>query len=269
LLAAKRMSKRKPDDALLDGRFVTAKKQKTAEIINYFEVKLILRYLIYLFPIANAKILITKSILTEFSFSKCLPDSTLAYIFSLLPPIENPYESWAKYLRGISRQFCRVWDEIEPCFAFMKMIQREYQRVQESGGTIQSPWFTEYETSFLTSRGVNFDLRDPLPAPELIPLTAVQIIAATLYSQSKLAYHHPKNTRLVYAARCTATFISPVINELSKFNGKEVIFQETVSYQCPYADTSSQVLEVNQTLFIPDPEFAAYAGVPPYAPIDR
>eukprot|EP00029_Vermamoeba_vermiformis_P012367 TRINITY_DN7181_c0_g1_i1.p1 TRINITY_DN7181_c0_g1~~TRINITY_DN7181_c0_g1_i1.p1 ORF type:complete len:431 (-),score=16.39 TRINITY_DN7181_c0_g1_i1:109-1401(-) len=196
-----------------------------------------------------------------------LPDSVITSILSNFAHEEDEYQDRPSLdvteLRCICRQFCRAINDVDPVFAFMKMITEEHRRVQESGGTIQSQWFTEYELKLImTSHGL--DMREPFPAPELIPLTALQIIASTLYCASITDWYWDG---IIYSVPKTMVYKQKVNNKNSKFYGMDVIWQHSIGDLDEDACACCTNLPEAYTLFAPDPELARHLGGEAYSPI--
>jgi hypothetical protein len=162
-------------------------------------------------------------------------------------------------------------DAIEPCFAFMKMMKQEHLRVQSSGGTISSRWFTEYEAELLSeSDNGQIDMREPLPDPELIPVTALQIISSTLYTQLLLrTLRRPYISQFIYAVRCTCTYFTTLASDKPDFCGKSVITQQTIDKSFRHGERATQFPATSTKFFVTDPDLARKFGVSPEEPIDQ
>jgi hypothetical protein len=138
-------------------------------------------------------------------------------------------------LRLVSHQFRRVLDDSVPCFAMLKLLKSEYQRVSNSDGSIDSnktsPWLTHSEVSMILSKR-QIDLNEPLPEPRLMPLTALQIVASTMlcacyeeYARSHYEESLGTNVELIYAVAGTVSFIQTIIDEQSPLHGKQILVQ--------------------------------------------
>jgi hypothetical protein len=129
-------------------------------------------------------------------------------------------------LRLVSPQFRRVIDDSVPCFAMLKLLKSECQRVSNSDGSIDSnktsPWLTHSEVSMILSKR-QIDLNEPLPGPRLMPLTALQIVASTLAFEYQ---NRCPNIEIIYVAAGSIVFVQTVLQPGSPLNGKKIIVQQ-------------------------------------------
>jgi hypothetical protein len=128
-------------------------------------------------------------------------------------------------LRLVSHQFRRVLDDSVPCFAMLKLLKSEYQRVSNSDGSIDSnktsPWLTHSEVSMILSKR-QINLNEPLPEPRLMPLTALQIVASTLAFEYQ---NRCPNIEIIYVAAGSIVFVQTIVKPDSPLNGKKMIAQ--------------------------------------------
>jgi hypothetical protein len=169
-------------------------------------------------------------------------------------------------LRLVSHQFRRVIDDSVPCFAMLKLLKSEYQRVSNSDGSIDSnktsPWLTHSEVSMILSKR-QIDLNEPLPEPRLMPLTALQIVASTM-----LCACYEKNapdTELIYTVSGSGVFIQTIDDKLSPLHGKQIIVHQIKKKNHHQSTTCG----LHTRFCVSDPEAASLLGIEVNTPYDH